>query len=129
MMIPLAAHCSLAIRMRSILLSTQDVQYETVEGEQKQIPYAPRDVLGAVDASGSSKEDLSFGGSITDGDIVIFTTDTLYWADVYPRDESPKQSFVTYGNYQYRIAAADDWTAQAGMKIYLGKRHVTQDLV
>jgi len=110
--------------MFSVPILVQDVIYTESGGTDN--PGAPdsRTVQGAVDPSNARKMEYLFGGSVSDGDILIYTTGALYIDDMYTSGAARQQSFVTYSGFQYRVANVADWTQQAGMFVYLAKRHV-----
>lgn len=127
--IPLAGYMKMGIGYFEITVPVQDVEYPLISGEQRQRLLPPRTLQGAVDATSGRHMERLFGGGVSDGDISIITQDHMFIADIYPVGTIPKQSFVAYGEFQYRIEQVSDWTPQLGTRVYLGKRHVTQDLV
>lgn len=130
--LPLGFATSIAVSMLSVPIAVTDVSYNAVNGIDRQTIDATRTIDAAVDASNSRRIEQIFGGSVSDGSIMIYITDEdveLYFIDIYAEGTSRRQSFVVYGRYQYRVTTVADWTAQAGMKIYLAERHITQDLV
>jgi hypothetical protein len=107
-------------------LVVTDVTYETVAGVDTQVEFIRHDpIVAAVDASGARRLEQIFGGSVSQGDIGIYTADELFFLDA-DNNEERKQSFVTWQGFQYRIVAVDDWSARGGKRQYLASRHVTQ---
>lgn len=120
---------AMALSFLTIKVQVNDTVYQTVSGEDKQTSFDVREIDAAVDPSRSKALEMIFGGSLSDGDIGIFTHAPLYMVDQYEEGEQVKQSFVTYAGVNYRVAEVADWTAQAGVYVYLAKRHVKQDIV
>jgi hypothetical protein len=129
-MIPLTGPIALALSFFLLDLVVKEAAYvkneETGVDEQT---YRTRKIQAAVDPSGGRKLEVSFGGNVSDGDIAILTECPLYIDDSYAEGSRSKQSFVLYQGWNYRIVDVSDWTPQAGMKVYLARRHVVQDLV
>lgn len=124
MILPVAAGCALAISFFQIKLSVEDKTYTTVNGQDTLAPTASRQIDAAVDPSRSRQMERLFGGSVSDGDIGIYTKAVLYFTDQYAEGEAQRQSFVTYQGIRYRVEEVADWTPQAGLRVYLAKRHV-----
>jgi hypothetical protein len=120
---------AMALSFLTIKVQVNDAVYQTINGEDKQVSFDSRNIDAAVDPSRSKALEMIFGGSLSDGDFGIFTHDTLHMVDQYEEGEQVKQSFVTYAGVKYRVAEVADWTAQAGVFVYLAKRHVKQDIV
>jgi hypothetical protein len=59
----------------------------------------------------------------------VFDSDVLYYDDQYSTGATRKQSYLTDSGSVYRIAGVSDWSVQAGIRIYLGKRHVKQGVL
>jgi hypothetical protein len=108
-------------------LPIEDTAYvRSASGRDERQTLAPRNIRAAVDPSGSKRLEQIFGGSITDGDIGIFTKSTLYFVDEFGTDPiDKKQSFVTYSGKKYRVTDFSDWTTQAAMRVYLASRHTS----
>lgn len=124
--LPLTGMAATVIGMFSISLPVVDTGYTNVRGEDKQTVLGARSINAAVDASSRKQLEQIFGqGAVSDGDIGIYTMGILYMID----KGDTRQSFVDYNGMQYRICADNDWRTQAGCKVYLGRRHVKQDLV
>lgn len=121
--LPLTNLIQMALSFYLISLSIEDVIYATIDGED--IPGAPvaRNIEAAVDPSNNRQLERIFGGSVSDGDIGIYTAETLYVQD----QGGLTQSYATYQGQVYRIVQEADWIQQAGVYVYLGRRHVTQD--
>jgi len=128
-LLPLTMPIAMALSFLSIEIQIKDVVYQTVGGEDKQTSFDVRNISAAVDPGRSKTLEMIFGGSLSDGDIGIFTSASLYMIDQYAEGAQIKQSFVTYGGVNYRVAEVADWVAQAGVFVYLAKRHVKQDVV
>jgi hypothetical protein len=128
-MMPLNFFAGLAIRMMALPLRVQDVVYLTADGVDSQQTPTERVIQAALDASNSRRLEQIFGGSVSDGSIGIFTSEKLYFTDTTPSGSDQRQSFVYYGDYQYRVTTVADWKQQAGTYVYLAERHITQDLV
>jgi uncharacterized Zn-binding protein involved in type VI secretion len=175
---------ALALSFFEIDLKVKDVAYDTVNGEDRKNLVGERTLKAAVDPTGGRRLENIFGGSVSDGDIGIFTTGKLHVGDIYDFVTVPAvafggeavtfggepvswqgeettsvslsiegdgsvtfdgqpvtmggeevtfgappqlQSFATYRGFQYRITEVSDWTEQAGVRVYLGKRHVDQN--
>lgn len=118
----------LALGFYSSSYAVTDYEYETTDGEDSRVAYGSRtSFVAAIDPSNSRRLEMIFGGNVSDGDIGIYTEAELYIADIYTPGTSPKQSFVTYQGFIYRVVEVADWMGQAGVRVYLGRRHVAQD--
>ena len=118
----------IALGFYSAPYTVADYQYQTADGEDSRVAYGSRtSFVAVIDPTRSRQLEMIFGGNVSDGDIGIYTEATLYIADIYTPGTKPKQSFVTYGSFVYRVVEEADWSGQAGVKVYLGRRHVTQD--
>ena len=127
-LLPFTFPFALAISFFELEIAVTDTEYLPVDGRDVQQPPVTRTIRGAVDAGGSQRLEQLFGGSVTDGDIGIYTDATLYSVDIYtPNVDVQKQSFVTWNNLQYRVTDLSAWVPQIGQSVYLAKRHVTQD--
>lgn len=98
-------------------------------GSDNQSIIATRKLNVPVDPNNSKQMQQIFGGSVSDGDIMILSSEPLYIEDLYEAGERNQQSFVDYGGLTYRVSNEANWEPQAGMKVYLAKRHVKQELV
>ena len=127
-MFPIQSPLALAVSILSINIAVTDTQYTATNGVDVQTQTGTRTITGAVDATNSKQMQHIFGGSVSDGDIMIITASPLYIDDVYTTSRG-KQSFITYGGLSYRVANNSDWTPQAGLQVYLAKRHVKQAVV
>jgi len=121
-MISIVDHVRTALSFFEIEVVVKDYLFETVDGEDKQTLLGSRTIDAAVDASNSRQLEKIFGGSVSDGDIGIYTSSTLHIQD----QGETKQSDVVYGGRNYRVSNEADWTQQAGVRVYLAKRHVRQ---
>lgn len=127
-LIPFTFPFALAMSFFEQEIAVTDTEYITVGGRDQQQTPVTRTIFGAVDSGGSQRLEQLFGGSVTDGDIGVFTNATLYSTDIYdPLTETQKQSFVTWNNLQYRVTDLSAWAPQVGQNVYLAKRHVKQD--
>lgn len=106
-------------------VSVRDIGIATVDGEDVESLVDNRTIEGAVDAR-RKKIQFIFGSIVSDGDIAIFTHDSLFIADIYESGEVPKQSYITYGNKEYKVIEIGDWSEQVGVNVYLAQRHVQQ---
>ena len=81
-----------------------------------------------ADPTNTRKMEYIFGGNVSEGDLLLYTSELLYVDDMYdPNSGLPrKQSFVTYSATQYRVSDFRDWRTQAGVYVYLCKRHIAQ---
>ena len=126
---PFTGPIGIALAMLSIPIPVQDVVYSASGGADGQGTPISRTIQGAIDPSNARKMEYLFGGSVSDGDLLVFTSAALYIDDQYnPTSGQPRQqSFVTYQGWQYRVANMADWTQQAGMFVFLAHRHVAQN--
>jgi len=106
----------------SLPVPVTDTEYSAVSGEDQKLVTGSRNIQAAVDLGSSKQLEQIFGGSVAAGDIGIYTAEKLYVQD---RGEK-KQSFVTSNGMQYRVVDEADWTAQAGVRVYLARRHISQ---
>lgn len=127
--LPLTGLIGIGLSFYLIPVSIVDTQYTNVDGNDVQSIVESRTIQAAVDPSNSRQLENIFGGNVSDGDIGIYTQDTLYIDDQYDTGSRGKQSYITFQNFKYRVVNVADWAAQAGMKVYLAKRHVKQDIV
>lgn len=128
-MINIGAYLQYAIDFYKISLSITDMSYSKVNGQDQRSVSATRTIEAAVDPSRSKTMERIFGGSLGDGDIGIFTTETLYIEDGYVIGSTRLQSFVSYQGKMYRISDVGDWQPQVGIHVYLAKRHHSQDVL
>jgi hypothetical protein len=110
-------------------IEVTDVQYEKQGSRDVQNVERQRNIAAAVDKGGAKRLENIFGGSVADGDVGLWTSETLYIADVYEPGEPQRQSFFVYEGLTYRVCGKDPWKGQTGQDIYLGKRHVAQEIV
>lgn len=106
-----------------------DTVYDYVDGTDVQRVTGDRMIEAAVDKSGGKRLEAIFGGSATSGAIMITTSAPLYFTDAYAPGEPVQQSFAMYDGINYRIAGVDSWKDQIGVNVYLGNRHITQEIV
>jgi hypothetical protein len=122
---------TIGLNLFSVPVAVVDVTYEAVAGIDKQTIRSARTIQAVVDTSDKRKLEQIFGGSVSDADIGITPADgsELFFLDAYFPGDERKQSLIAYMGWQYRIIANSDYTNQAGAVVYLGSRHITQDLV
>lgn len=128
-LLPLNLPIGLALSFYQLEVAVKDALYTTTDGEDKQAYFEARFIQACIDPGGGQRLEQMFGGSVSDGDIAIFTQETLFMVDMYDEGAQQKQSFVLYSGLNYRVAELSDWTPQAGVNVYLGKRHVRQDVI
>lgn len=112
-------------------LNVTDTRYDKVDFVDQQVKVDDRNIEAAVDKAGGRKVENIFGGSVSDGDLLIYTSAKLYISDEYdPGDPNDKQmqTFFSFHGFEYRVAGVDWWSQQLGMKVYLAKRHLQQEL-
>ena len=124
-MIPISGYIQMGLSFFEIPITVHDASYTKVSGQDVRTLSAPRPISAAVDPSGSKRLERIFGGSISDGDIGVFTTGTLHIQDL--ESGGALQSFVDYQGLTYRAANVADWLPQVGVNVYLCKRHLSQD--
>ena len=127
MLFPVAGAVQFAVGCFSVDVSVRDQAYLPSDGQDQPTPIGTRVIRGAVDPSRSKQMEYLFRGSLSDGDIGIYTSAPLYYTDQYQVGAGyQRQSFVTWAGIEYRISDAAEWVTQAGIRVYLGKRHVEQ---
>ena len=129
--LPLSSLFGISINYLSVSINVTDTTYTPTQGMDIQSIDESRIITGAVDTSGSQRLENLFGGNVSDGDISITTTDTLYIGDIvnYAANELQRQSYITWEGLTYRVADCSPWLKHGDFKVYLAKRHVRQDLV
>ena len=130
-LLPFDIGVSIATQAAEVPLSVVDVVYNTVAGVDRQTVQAAYTIYAVVDTTNKRMLQQIFGGSVSDGDIGITPSrgDQLNFLDAFRPGDSRVQSFVAYNGWQYRILGVSDYTAQAGAQVYLGSRHITQEIV
>lgn len=126
MNLPISGPIALALSFFKIPVQVRDVQYTTTDGQDTQTLLGTRVINAAVDPGRSRAMERIFGGSVSDGDIGVYTHEELYFTDQYATGAAQKQSFVTYRGFNYRVEEVADWMPQAKVRVYLAKRHVKQ---
>lgn len=129
---PLQFVYSIALNMLALPngLDVVDTIYDYADGQDVQEVVEERNISPViVDKSGSRRMEQIFGGSVSDGDMMVVTSEPLYIADIYEANQLQRQTFYNYHGYNYRIAAVEPWEDQLGFNAYLAKRHVKQDAV
>ena len=106
-----------------------DTRYDHVNDEDIQVIIGTRKIKGVVDKTGGRKREAIFGGSASDGDVTITTREILFISDTYNPGTEQKQSFFEFYGYTYRVTDVSFWKNQLGFNVYLGKRHIKQELV
>ena len=152
--VPLSYFSSLAISFFELDILVKDYQYVTQDGEDKRVLFAERTIKAAVDPSRSKQMERIFGGSMSSGDIGVYTIDNLYIYDAtninefsgmnfnFGNDEMlfaenfdgedigpTGQSYVFYQGLIYRVSEVASWGPQIDARVYLCKRHMKQDNV
>ena len=130
-MIQIDSYIKLVLSFFELSLSIRDVEYITVEGEDTKTLVQERTIQAAIDPSRSREMERIFSGSISDGDVGVYTAETLYIDDVHDievLEMERTQSFLTYQGHMYRVSNHSDWTPQAGINVYLCKRYLSQDV-
>ena len=130
-MFPIGGYIALAMSYMNVSIVVTDTHWikDETSGEDRQAILGTRDLFVPVDPSQSKMMIQTFGGSVSDGDIMILSAEPLYIEDIYEKGKRNKQSFIAYGSANYRVANEANWELQAGMKAYLAKLHVKQELV
>jgi hypothetical protein len=126
--IPLTSFARTALSFYSFPLIVKDATMTTVDGQDKQA-ITSRSLVGCIDPSGGKRMEQIFGGSVSEGDIMIITEAELYIDDEYVVGSRGKQSFLEYGGLVYRVVEASNWMIQAGVTVYRAARHVKQDVL
>lgn len=126
--LPLSGILGLGLSFFLINLEVWETIYVKEDGIDKQVVQGKRIIQAGVDPSNMKRLEQLFGGSVSDGDIGITTSEALSIIDVHVGDQQ-RQTYARYHGIDYRIADHADWTDQAGLHVYLAKRHVTQDLL
>jgi|GEM_PF-4142366 len=116
----------IALNMFKLSVSVTDTRYSrTSNGEDARIVTGMRTIKAAVDPSNSSQLEHMFGGSMTDGDIVLYTKETLSFVDEHENSANQQQSFLLYGCKLYRVVNFSNWAQQTGVNVYLARRHTS----
>jgi len=123
-LLPLAIPVALAISFYEVPVKTVDVIYAKVNGIDTGSISGSRTVNVAADTTGGKRLEHIFGGSISAGDVGLITTGQFHMLDAFKAGEVRKQSYINWRGQRYRIVAVDDWSLQAGARIYLASRHV-----
>lgn len=98
--LPLGYFGRLALSFYELDLPVIDFQYVVFEGEEKREHFEDRTIKAAIGPSNGQQMQRIFGGSISSGDIGIFTESTLYIFDEYDLEA------FTSGNINF---GADDF--------------------
>lgn len=109
----------LAVSFYELDLPVIDFQYIIFEGEEKREHFQDRTIKAAIDPSNSKEMERVFGGSISQGDIGIYTTETLYIADAYDNTEFQSGN-VNFGVDDFMFAAGDDGFPTPGVQTFSG---------
>ena len=125
-LLPLSGVIGVGLGFYQISIPVQDVVYTASGGVDGQSSPASRSIQGAIDPSGARKLAYLFGGNVSDGDILIYTTAPLYIDDQYAQDSTRTQSFITYDGFQYRVSELSNWSGQLGQQVFRASRHVAQ---
>lgn len=131
-MLPLTTYFDLALPMLMVPggLDVVDTTYNYEDGVDVQEIDEERNIAQiAIDPHNSRMMQHMFGGSVSDGDMLLYTKESLYIADAYGPDEIQRQTFFNFCGYGYRVAAISPWALHLGFSAYLAKRHLKQDKV
>lgn len=96
----------LAVSFYEIDIPVIDFRYIIFEGEEKREHFQDRTIKAAVDPNNSLEMQRIFGGSISQGDIGIYTTETLYISDAYDLDTFTAGN-INFGTDDFMFAAGD----------------------
>lgn len=129
MLIPLIMPLTLAVSCYETDIAVTDTKYTKTGAVDVQSIVATRTIKGAVDKSGAKKLQMIFGGHVADGSIAIYTKDDLYIGDSYVVGQLQMQSYFVHNGLTYRVVSLDPWQEQTGIKVYLGERHIAQELI
>ena len=110
-------------------LQITDVRYDKQDYQDVQVVIGTRVIEAMIDKSGGRNVERIFGGSVSDGDILIITKETLFISDSYNQGQDQKQSFFQFYNFSYRVVGVDWWEKQMGLKVYHCKHHQVQEQV
>lgn len=129
--LPLSGYLQPALDLLTLgNISVQDVEYVKVSGVEEAHDLGLRTVAAAIDAGNMKQLEVLFGqGNVGEGDLLIYIkteAEELYILDQCGLGEPKRQSFLTYSGISFRIMAYQDWTLQAGIRVYQGRRHVQQ---
>lgn len=107
----------------------RDVGYVKVSGMEEEQDLGTRGITAAIDPSNMKQLEILFGvGNVSAGDLLIYTEELLSIADSFAPLSAKTQSFLTYSGSSYRIMGHQDWSGQAGVHVYQGRRHVRQQI-
>lgn len=108
----------------------KDTTETTEDGVDTQTLYETRTIQAAIDPTGGRRLEQIFGGGVSAGDIGIYTSEELYVGDMYDADEEGLrlQSFVEYQGFRYKVVDVSNWKERAGIQVFLGRRHVAQNV-
>lgn len=105
----------------------RDVDYIKVSGVDTKQPPVLRSITAAIDPTNMKDLEIIFGvGNVSQGDLLVYTTEDLYILDIFGIGDRKVQSFLFYLGNEYRVMACQDWTLQSGTKIYQARRHIEQ---
>ncbi len=117
-----------ALDLFTIKYTVVDYVYTTTDGEDKKMVNATRTGIPlAIDPSASKQLENIFGGSVSDGDLLVISREPLYMSDMYIAGETRKQSIFQYMGVSYFISGIADWNGQVGVNVYRASRYVNQN--
>jgi len=125
--LPLTSQFALCASFFELEVLVCDTAYVTTNGEDRLTDLGSRTINAAVDVSAGQRLEQMFGGSVSDGDIGITTSDDLFIGDSYVVGAAQKQSYITWEGLEYRVTDLAPWKQHTGKNVYLAKRHVKQD--
>lgn len=126
--LPLSSYLQLALSYLTLAnVSIKDIGYTKISGMEKITSTEERFIKAAIDPSNMKQLEILFGpGNVSSGDLLIYTEEELHITDIFVPGSTKKQSFLTYSGFPYRILAYQDWTQQAGIRVYQARRHIKQ---
>ena len=120
---------AIAFSMYQITLPVSDFKLTTADGGDVKTAYGTRvSIQAVVDPANVKNLEKIFGGSVSGGDIAIWSAEKLYIADMYEVGEDRYQSYATYKGTEHIILQEADWTEQCGLYVYRGSRSVNQGI-
>ena len=99
-MIDLSGPIRIAIAFYGTNITIQDVTYTATSGMDVQaLSGTARTIFAAVDSSSKQTMEYLFGGSVSDGDVMLYcySSATLYIDDIHSPSSTRKQSFYKDG--------------------------------
>lgn len=129
--LPLSGYFQQALSYLTLIgIFVQDVEYIKVSGQEILTDVGTREIEAAIDPSNMKQLEILFGsGNVSQGDLLIYTENQLYITDIFGPGDMKRQSFLMYSDFPYRILSYQDWVQQLGVRVYLARRHVQQQVV